>query len=342
MKKTKETTEEIKKIPAAPLYKVALNTSTNNIRVFPLMKAEKSESGLDFTYPAKHGKITIPIKELCNISKDFTSYCLRKDLELVKSSISALLSGTITIKNASKSKEEEKHAAVVVAIPNIENTYNENLFTGENLKDVKAINKILSGDKNAFEFLFNKYFPIIKQKYIRNLKMDVELSEDLTIEFLTKLYEKIILRVYNQDFTVSAMVSKMSTNFLIDYSRKKKLDTFSIDKNLEFEDGNESSFELPDMGSMNGAEQLTSVEMKEYVKNLIFRLDDREKSMIEMVYFEERKIKDISVELGIPEGTIKVLLMRSKKKMVNMIISDNGCLGIDKKTLREKILFETV
>ena len=294
------------------------------------MKAILSGDKSEYSYPAKHGRITIPVKELCNI-KDFSSYCLFKDLELVKSSLSSLIIGSSVLKN---SVSDSASVAVQVPVSESSKRYDENLFTGENLKDVRAINKILSGDKNAFDFLFSKYFPIIKQKYIRNLKMDKELSEDLTMEFLTKLYEKIVLGVYNQDFTVSAMVSKMSMNFLIDYTRKKKLDTFSIDKNIEFEDGNESSFELTDSNTLNGYDELSSSEMKKYIQGLIEKLDEKSRIFIDMFYFQEKSIEEMSKELDIPTGTIKPSLMRIKKRMLEMMSSD----GIDKKMLRNRVL----
>lgn len=119
--------------------------------------------------------------------------------------------------------------------------------TSENISKTKSddnilINKALAGDQAAYEKLMKKYYQLIYNLIFRMIsrKEDVE---DLTQEAFIKAFNS--LHNFDRQFAFSTWLFKIATNNAIDYLRKKKLNTFSIDREIESEES-DFKFEIPD------------------------------------------------------------------------------------------------
>ena len=71
---------------------------------------------------------------------------------------------------------------------------------------------------------------------------DQELAKDLTIETLGKAFKK--LHLYTPEYAFSTWLFTVARNHCIDYLRKHKLPTISIDKMMIDEDGKRTNFDL--------------------------------------------------------------------------------------------------
>ena len=81
--------------------------------------------------------------------------------------------------------------------------------------------------------IFNIYFMIYEKLG------DQEIAKDLTIEALGKAFKN--LHKYTPNFAFSTWLFTVAKNHCIDYLRKRKIDTISIDDFIESNDvGNES------------------------------------------------------------------------------------------------------
>src|SRR5210317_1546355 len=103
---------------------------------------------------------------------------------------------------------------------------------------VKAIEK---GDQKAYAELMARYKDSI---YFMLLKMvnNRDDADDLTIEAFGKAFKNI--KQYTPDYAFSTWLFKIDTNNCIDFIRKKKKQTLSIDKGFETDDGGEMSIEI--------------------------------------------------------------------------------------------------
>ena len=110
-----------------------------------------------------------------------------------------------------------------------------NNLTEKGQRDLKLINRALaSGDPAAYSELMKLYRdPLYFMLYEK--VSDQELAKDLTIESLGKAFQK--LHLYTPDYTFSTWLFTVARNHCIDYLRKHKLPTISIDKMMLDEDG---------------------------------------------------------------------------------------------------------
>src|SRR6187551_2346445 len=107
--------------------------------------------------------------------------------------------------------------------------------------DFKLVGQAMQGDQKAFAELMSRYKDSI---YFMLLKMvnNRDDADDLTIEAFGKAFKNI--RQYTPDYAFSTWLFKIATNNCIDFIRKKRKQTFSIDKGIETESGDEMQFEI--------------------------------------------------------------------------------------------------
>ena len=113
---------------------------------------------------------------------------------------------------------------------------NPNL-TDKAVRDYKLVTSAVnSGDQKAYAELMNHYKDSI---YFMLLKMtnNTDDADDLTIEAFGKAFKK--LHQYTPDYAFSTWLFKIASNNCIDFIRKKKKNTFSIDKTYENDEGTE-------------------------------------------------------------------------------------------------------
>ena len=96
-------------------------------------------------------------------------------------------------------------------------------------------------DQQAFSDLMDRYKDSI---YFMLLKMvnNKDDAEDLTIEAFGKAFNS--LKQYTPNYAFSTWLFKIATNNCIDFLRKKKKKTMSIDNSIENKDGDEITIEL--------------------------------------------------------------------------------------------------
>src|ERR1035438_9802054 len=105
--------------------------------------------------------------------------------------------------------------------------------------DYQLVNKAIKyNDQKAYAELMDRYKDSI---YFMLLKMvkNRDDADDLTIEAFGKAFKR--LHQYTPEFAFSTWLFKIATNNCIDFIRKKKNNTFSIDKHHEYEEGGEMS-----------------------------------------------------------------------------------------------------
>ena len=202
-------------------------------------------------------------------------------------------------------------------------------FADKDLKDLSMLEQIKSGNVNAYEVIYNRYYRFIQYHCFMSVK-DQQLANDLTVEILTKIYLNI--DKYSVKYTFNSWVWSIVKNYVIDYIRKNKNEPVNSNRNASIaiqesrEEGSEYSTVYSnqlDSGDLN-PEQLmqqknAQTTRKEFVLNLLSGLTERERMIIIHYYFDEMSYDEIAAKLNIGLSLMKVTLLRTKEKLKNKI-----------------------
>lgn len=184
-------------------------------------------------------------------------------------------------------------------------------FSERSKEDFQLVLSAINGtNPNAFERLLIKYKDSV---YFLILKMvnNREDSEDLTMEVFEKIFNNI--SNYNSQWAFSTWLYKSATNHAIDFLRKKRLETTSIDESRTNDKGDklDRSFKIAS-DALTPEEVLIKQQRVDLMQDTLAKLAPKYRQLIEMRYFQELSYEEIAEKLNIPLGTVKAQLFRAK------------------------------
>jgi RNA polymerase sigma-70 factor (ECF subfamily) len=181
--------------------------------------------------------------------------------------------------------------------------------------DYKLVQLAVKGDQKAYAELMSRYKDSI---YFMLLKMvnNRDDADDLTIEAFGKAFKN--LHQYTPDFAFSTWLFKIATNNCIDFIRRKRKFTFSIDKNMENDNGQEMQFEIKSP-MLDPEEKMIKKQKAILMRDVVEKLKPRYKRLVELRYFQERSYEEIADELKLPLGTVKAQLFRAREFLYQIL-----------------------
>lgn len=177
-------------------------------------------------------------------------------------------------------------------------------------EDSRLIHAALQGNNAAYKKLMKKYHDAI-YNFIYRMIHDKQQVEDLTQEAFIKAFAS--LASFNEEYAFSTWLYKIATNNCIDYIRKRKLQTYSIDKPIESKDG-DYSFELPD-DTYEPDKELISGQRTKMLRAAIEQLPEKYHKVIHLRHVEEKSYEEIADELKLPIGTVKAHIFRAREML---------------------------
>ena len=173
----------------------------------------------------------------------------------------------------------------------------------DNKKAVDLIKRIAKDrDETAFSEIFDYIAPKINAYYIKH-NLSSELAEELTQEVLSTIWIKAEL--FNSE------KSKFITwSFTI--ARNKKIDLYRKNKK------NVSNDDVRDFLYEN--DKSNDYEIESTINKITEDLDQNQKKLIKMSFFEQKSHKIIAAELEIPLGTVKSRIRATLSKMQKHIL----------------------
>ncbi|MCG3166829.1 MAG: hypothetical protein POELPBGB_02612 [Bacteroidia bacterium] len=176
------------------------------------------------------------------------------------------------------------------------------------------------GNQNAYAELMERYRDSI---YFMLLKMvnNKDDADDLTIEAFGKAFNK--LHQYTPNYAFSTWLFKIASNNCIDFIRKKKKQTYSLDKGFEGSDGSEMMIEVK-ANVLDPEESYIKKQKTRLMREVVEKLKPRYRTLVELRYFKEYSYEEISVELDLPLGTVKAQLFRAREFLYNIMKNSEG------------------
>jgi len=189
-------------------------------------------------------------------------------------------------------------------------------FSAKALEDFDLIDKAINDkDQQAYASLLDRYR---KPVYHMILKMvrNVDDAEDLTIEAFAKAFKN--LHRFKKDFTFSTWLFRIATNNSIDFIRKKKLDTTSLDTSFTDDNGEAVTIDVEDKG-LNPQEVAIKSQKVELIQLFVTRLPAKYQRLVRLRYFDELSYEEIAGELEAPLGTVKAQLHRARELLYDLV-----------------------
>ncbi len=190
------------------------------------------------------------------------------------------------------------------------NTSPRDQASKSSLEDDALVQSAVKGDQRAFEKLVSKYQKPLYFHVMKMVKVH-EQVEDLIQEAFVKAFDN--LSSYNTDYAFSTWLYRITTNHTIDYLRKKKLKTTSIDEPVKTREG-EMSVELEDHSSQTDR-NIIRTQRQKIIRNAIAELPKKYRRVIEMRHLEELSYQEISDDLDLPLGTVKAHIFRAREML---------------------------
>ncbi len=189
-------------------------------------------------------------------------------------------------------------------------------FSEKALQDFKLIDRAtLENDESAYTDLLARYK---KPVYHMVLKMvrNVDDAEDLTIEAFAKAFKN--LARFKKDYTFSTWLFRIATNNAIDFIRKKKLDTFSLNTSFTDDGGESVNIDVLD-NERQPDEEAINTQKIELVQMFVTKLPPKYQRLVRLRYFDELSYEEIAKELEAPLGTVKAQLHRARELMYELV-----------------------
>lgn len=177
------------------------------------------------------------------------------------------------------------------------------------MDEKELIEKAQKGDKKAFGLLYQKYFQKIFRYCKYNTKNE-EAAKDICQESFVKAYKKIKNFKTDGAWSLQSFLFTIARNLIIDNTRKKK------EENIENYEDLESNENLYD-----------NFERKENilkVKKMFAKLEDLERQIVILRYFEELSSQEVAKILKINDGALRVRTFRVMKKLKVLFETNYG------------------
>jgi len=178
------------------------------------------------------------------------------------------------------------------------------------LEDDKLVTRAVKGDQGAFRTLMDKYQTPLYYHVLKMVKEKAQV-EDLVQEAFMKTFDN--LGSYNTKYAFSTWLYRITTNHTIDYLRKKKLKTFSINEPVQTKDG-DLHFQIKDEQAETDR-NIIRKERQDIIHEAIENLPEKYRVVIELRHLQELSYDEIADQLDLPLGTVKAHIFRAREML---------------------------
>jgi RNA polymerase sigma-70 factor (ECF subfamily) len=180
--------------------------------------------------------------------------------------------------------------------------------------DRELVRRALDGDDAAFAILVRRY-----QRGLYNLALrmvrDAEQARDLTQEIFVRVHRS--LARYDPVYPFPSWIYRVGSNLCIDWIRRRRLDTVSLDAPLPGQEEGASrdiATEEPDPHE--------GLELRERARILSEALDalpETHRLMLVLRHQRELSYEEIALALDVPLGTVKARIHRAREALRQLL-----------------------
>ena len=179
------------------------------------------------------------------------------------------------------------------------------------VSEEQLLSRARSGDQVAFGELCLRYTGMLKQRIFRIVR-NREDAEDVLQETLLSAYRH--LDTFRGTSRVSTWMMRIAINTSLMALRKRRRMPEAISEQIS-EDG--QRFESPkfrDLG-LNPEQRYIADQTIDRLRSIMRRLPARMRTVMDLYYVKERRLKDAAAILGITEATAKSRVLRGRNRL---------------------------
>ncbi|NLL71295.1 MAG: sigma-70 family RNA polymerase sigma factor [Epulopiscium sp.] len=175
------------------------------------------------------------------------------------------------------------------------------------MEDYEIIQQCLSGEKDAFGELVNRYKNLVYSVILRMIN-NAEEANDLAQEVFIKVYKN--LDKYSPQYKFSTWIIRITTNLVIDYRRKQKQATISLD-DMVYEPVAEDTPE----------EHYLRQEQRNTVQNILEQMPDMYRIPIVLYHQQGLSYQEIADVINEPLSKVKNRIFRGRKMIKEELLA---------------------
>ena len=175
----------------------------------------------------------------------------------------------------------------------------------ETVPDEVLIARIAARDQTAMKALYLRH-QTRTYRFLRRLVKSAELAEDLTGDVFLDVWRQA--GQYEARSSVSTWLLSIARFKALSSFRRKAPETFDPETAEEIADESDT----PEIS-------LQKVSKAKAMRLCIERLSREHREVIDLVYYHEKKIEEISVMLGVPENTVKTRMFYARKRLSEIL-----------------------
>lgn len=170
----------------------------------------------------------------------------------------------------------------------------------------------------AFRELIGRYERPVFSLIYRMLN-DREAAEDVAQETFIKVLNALDRYDPSYGSKFSSWIFKIANNAALDYLRKRRSDTISLDGSPEARTEDEAAASAPVLAAddLSPEDYAASQEIGREVERAIARLRPEYRSAIILWHIEDRPYEEIAEIMALPLGTVKTYIHRARKELRN-------------------------
>jgi RNA polymerase sigma-70 factor (ECF subfamily) len=182
-------------------------------------------------------------------------------------------------------------------------------------QDLVLIEAALAGSPPAYEALLDKYRKPVYHLILKLVRHPDD-TEDLTLEVFAKAFRH--LARYQPQFAFSTWLFRIATNHSIDFIRRSKVKTLSLDAPSTLENGDSLGWEVcdPDPDPQEACIRQQRIAL---TRQVVSRLPPKYATLVRLRYFEELSYEEVAGQLQLPVGTVKAQLHTARQLMGRLV-----------------------
>lgn len=184
------------------------------------------------------------------------------------------------------------------------------MVISDSISDEEIVERIKAGDIDLFEQLVYRYQERLIN-YIFRMINQRETAMELCQDVFLKVFKS--LKQYDPEYKFTTWVHRIASNATIDWIRKKKLQTYSMESAVD-EDSPSLENQLKS-SSLNPQEKLEMTQLKYQIMAAIDSLPIIYKELIILRHMNHLSYEEIAQSVDLPLGTVKNRIFRGREML---------------------------
>ena len=198
-------------------------------------------------------------------------------------------------------------------------------------EELQIINKVLNGDKSAFEELV-----LANQKNVYNLALKMTKNEEDALDISQEAFIKAYVQLgsYRGESRFSVWMYRLTYNLCIDFLRKKP-QAAAISLTYQSDGDDAADIEIPDTRDLP-EDIILLRETRKIIAASIDELNPDHREIVIMREITGMSYGDIAATLNVSEGTVKSRLARARIALVSILVKKGTFPGNFRQKKREE------